>query len=206
MNTNQDVSTCNNSVLAEHANTAIASVSVDLEYDRFVERLAKAEDPRTISNSSTRHALSILRAIFRHAKRSVSIFSGKLDPNVFNDDELLRTAENFQKGGGSLRVLLQDQALSKNDASKLLLQLAAQSSDVNDASCMVKQVTSEHPFADAKCHFVVADGKAYRIETDIVKHIAVGSFMDEKSATALTEIFDKAFVLATTKPFEFSRV
>ena len=54
--------------------TATQVVTVDVEYEAFVARLAEEKDERTISNSSKSHALSILRSVFRSAQEYVKIF------------------------------------------------------------------------------------------------------------------------------------
>lgn len=171
--------------------TAAQVVTVDVEYEAFIARLAKDKDTRTISNSSPSHALSILRNVFRSAQEYVKLFSGSLSTNVYNDETLIHEMKKFVNDrSGKVSVLVQSPDRLNQDAeNEFLAQLLTLKSTER---VEVKEVLEENILKDADVHFLVSDDRIYRIEVDIVKNTAVGSFNDNQRAVQLRDIFDKA--------------
>lgn len=160
---------------------------IDLDYEEFVEGLADRRDSKVFSNRSAAHALSILRNVFKIAKKEVSIFSGRLDPCVYTDEVLLKHANAFADRGGKVRVILQ------NDIPQ------DRRSNVQDFYCFaishgkVRLITEKHPLKKVQKHFLVSDNSVYRLELDIDEHSAVCSFNDVKRASQLSEAFEAAW-------------
>lgn len=169
----------------------VEAVTIDADYDLFINRVAREGDDRTITNGSSSHALSILRAMFRYGKQSIDLFTGSLAPDVYNDDELVKLANDFLKNGGQLQVLMQSVPALR--PSKLL---ALALSYGNPEKVKVRCTLPEHVLAKDAAHFVSMDGRAYRLE-DIESHTAVVSFCDEIRAQRLGQIFAKVFNIGT---------
>ena len=170
--------------------TATQVVTVDVEYEAFVARLAEEKDERTISNSSKSHALSILRSVFRSAQEYVKIFSGSLSPDVYNDETLIHEMKKFVNDRkGNVQVLIQNPAdLQPDVGNKFLVELLA----LREAGREVKinEALDQNHLKDAEMHFLVSDDRMYRIEVNIKKHTAVSSFNDAQRAARLKGVFD----------------
>ncbi len=161
-------------------------VTVDTEYDQFVDRLAKERDGRTISNSSDMHALSILRGVFSHAKKYVKLFSGSLSLNVYNDEKLIDAMKHFVSNEGKVEILIQhpDKLEPSNKFLKELFDLK------KTGQVKIFEVTENNALKNAQIHFLVSDDSVYRIEVDIDNIKAIGSFNDEPRAAELKAAFD----------------
>lgn len=172
-----------------HTTTAQV-VTVDVEYEAFVARLATGKDKRTISNSSKSHALSILRNVFRSAEEYVKLFSGSLSTDVYNDETLIHEMKKFVDKNGRVSVLVQKPDLLNQDAKNEFL---AQLLTLKDNERVeVKEALEGNILKDVEAHFLVSDDRMYRIEVDIINNTAVGSFNDNQRAVRLRDIFDKA--------------
>lgn len=175
--------------------------AVDEIYDAFVEQLASSGDSRTISNSSSRHALSILRAIFKHSSQSIKLFSGNVEPSVYNDQKLLEEAKKFvQDRQGKIELLIQNPEEVDCDSNLFLKELCEFSTE----NVSIKSVSANHPLKKSSAHFVVADAKSYRVETNVKAHTAICCFKDEERARGLLAIFESAFSSPMATDYKFA--
>lgn len=164
-------------------------VEIDPSYDKFIQELALNSDDLTFTNSSEVHALSILRATFMYSKHYVYMFSNKLDACVFNDQELISEAKNFlREGNHKLHIAIQDDTFTPErcEFSKQLLTEFPNSVEI-------KKAEKDSKVSKIDINFTVADDKAYRLENDIAKKTATGSFDDKETSSILKSLFDKIF-------------
>jgi len=169
---------------------------IDPVYDAFVNELAERRDPKVISNRSSSHALSILRNVFKYAKSEVNIFTGELDPCVYNDKVLLEYAENFVGKGGKIKVILQNEIPQERmEAPQDFYNFAVSKGEI-------KLADEKHPLKKIEKHFLVSDCMAYRLELNIEERSAVCSFNDEHHASQLNDIFNAAWASAAVKPIK----
>lgn len=164
-------------------------------YISFVRFLAKTADDRTFLNSDEDHALSVLVQMFMVAKKTVRIFAGSLCKHIGNKTDYIVALSEFIERGGKLYILLND--FNENDAkeSNLFKRLSYYKSI--DKPIFVKTSTA-HPYMTGdeekkEVHFTVADGKAYRIETDIVRRTAECNFNNPIMAMQMESFFDGLF-------------
>lgn len=173
-------------------------LEIDTEYEVFVQDLAKRKDAKTFSNQSRSHALTILHNVFDSAEKYVDIFSGNLDPAVYDNEKLLDSVKNFiEKRGGKVNVLLQEEVCEArlSDSNNFIGTILANS----DNGCSIQVVTQNNNLAKADKHFLVADDRIYRVELDIVKHTAVCSFQESSIAINLRALFDICVMPPHTK-------
>jgi hypothetical protein len=164
-------------------------IEVDHAYETFVLDLATRKDPKTFSNQSRSHALTILRNVFESAERYVDIFSGELFSPVYNDKRLLVSVRAFVSKGGEVNILLQKEIpksrlSDKNDFLNIMY-------DKRDKGCSVKIVNKSTALGQATSHFLVSDDRMYRVELDTVKHMAVCSFQERSMSVMLKNLFNK---------------
>lgn len=162
---------------------------IDPEYEVFVKDLAARQDSKTFSNQSRSHALTILRNVFNTAEKYVDIFSGKLNPSVYNDKKLLESVSAFIEKGGKVNILLQndispDRLKDENDFLNLMFKNRV------GGCCSVGVVTKGNHLETANVHFLVSDDRTYRVELDIINHTAVCSFQAVPVATKLRDFFN----------------
>lgn len=190
MSNSPDVSTAGSVTICDESGST-NSCEIDIEYDKFVRGLAERRDPSTFSNRSCSHALSILRCVFDISEKEVDIFSGALAPLVYNDEDLLKSAEKFLAvKKGKIRILLQNNVPSSRvNNTADFLNFVSKFPNI----CQVKIVNDDHGFKNSKTHFLVADSSAYRIELDISQHTAICSLEDKAFASQLNGIFNTAW-------------
>ncbi|MFZ2269438.1 MAG: hypothetical protein WAV95_17835 [Azonexus sp.] len=174
-------------------------LEIDVEYDKFINKLAETSDTRTITNGSSSHALSILRSVFKHSKNYVKIFTGRLCETVYNDDTLLIEAANFISKGGKLEILIQEGGIAAIAGHKFLESIKKNCNDTKDINSrlIIKGLDDSHVLSKADVHFLVADDKIYRVEDDITNKTAVGCFNDPERSMKLNAIFESAFSINT---------
>lgn len=173
-------------------------------YEQFVRLLARNNDDRTFLNSDEAHALTVFVQMFRSAMEEVRIFAGCLCKYIGNEPEYIIALSEFIERGGKLYILLNayDESLAKE--SNLFKRLSYYKSL---SKPVYIKTSNTHPYMlkDGKkneVHFSVADNKAYRIETDIVKRSAVCNFNNPVLAKQITELFDELFAKEDTKDID----
>lgn len=158
-------------------------------YAEEIFRLAENRSDEIFYNSSAEHAIVVHQALMKTAERYVCIFSSSMCSEISNNDEYIKYVRNFLKGGNDRRIniLLTDYTNDfwKQPIAKLLADYPLQ--------VQVKKYDGNAYYKGAPAHFTVTDDRAFRLETDIEKHMAFGNFNSEEQAGALKVVFDKMF-------------
>lgn len=157
------------------------------DYIDFVEALATEGENKIFFNSGPLHAAAVMSTIFKHANKNVKIFAGDFSGAVSNREIYLSQLNNYlARPDTNLEIILQND--SNIHKSKIF--------DVLRGKRNVKLTQS--PFKvtrrvledDVPVHFTVADGKMFRIETDVDNFYAECNFNDVEKASQLTSLFD----------------
>lgn len=169
-------------------------------YKRALRELAEAESQQYINNSSMDHAAAMIEELFRNAQGTVCIFSGHLESQVYNRDELRQITTKFlDKPDNKIDIIMQfntvdsELALFQNDYIALL-------QEYSEKVRLFKAETKK--LKTLKNHFMVvktiAGNYALRFEIDTSKHIATGSFNDKNNGEKLYNFFQGCLADGTT--------
>lgn len=172
------------------------AVPVDPEYDKFVDAAATSKDPTTLQNDSTSCALSVFRSVAKHAVSSIDVFSGNLDPQVFDDDGLDKNLQDFlYVRKGTLRILIQNiEEFDKIAPAPLIFQHISSHPNVEVAFLPLTNGSRD------LSHFAVADSSTYRLEVSASEHQALVSFNDPESSLKLHGFFNALWERSTPLP------
>lgn len=169
------------------------AVPVDPEYDKFVDEAAASKDTTTLQNDSTQCALSVLRSFAKHAKSTLDVFSGSLDPQVYDDVELDKYLQVFlNERKGAIRVLIQDlDTFNKISPSPLIFGNISSHPNVKIAFLPLTKKSAD------LAHFAVVDSSSYRLEVNAAEHQALVSFNDPKHSLQLRECYEALWSRST---------
>lgn len=165
------------------------------DYADFVRLLARIGENRTFLNSDEEHALTVLVQLFQTAKEEIRVFAGCLYEHIGDSPEYIIALSEFIERGGKLYILLNAYDENRAKESNLFKRLSYYKSLGKPVSV---KTSGAHPYVTRdgerkEVHFTVADGKAYRIETDTEKRSAVCNFNNPALAEQVTGIFDTLF-------------
>lgn len=166
-------------------------------YRELVERLAKTNSSERIPNATIDHATVLIENLFAHAHEKVRILSGQLNKDVYGASEILGKARTFLRGecGVSnegkkrLEILLQEPQLDIGENP--LVRMCKEEPEFSNI-CEVKCI-SDAKDREISCHFIVADGKAWRFEPDKRTPAAIACFNEPEIGKQLDEMFDVLF-------------
>lgn len=164
----------------------------DLLYLNYIDSLAKEAKNEEFFNSSEEHAKIVLTAIMRYAKQYVNIYCGSMMSEVSNNEEYLNVVQDFLEKGGIMNVLLNnyDENLVDKGIYKIL-SLYPNKIKIKE----IKDSTNIIKYNGNPVHFTVADGKSFRLETDIINKKAWGNFNNPVDGKVLDDIFHKVFLM-----------
>lgn len=163
---------------------------VEKLYFDMVENACSRDLDKLISNSKAAHAVYLIYTLFKNAKRTVNVLTGRLDAvigegkryHAYGDPELCRVADEFVQGGGALRILMADE-VSPDDLAKHPFIKNVRGGGGFDIGRLAGRWKAFSP------HFIVKDDIAYRFEFDTETHRASANFRDEKLGPELTTLF-----------------
>jgi len=174
------------------------------QYKAYIHELAKAGKDTVFFNSGQHHASLVMGTIFNYAKNDVRIYAGGFSGHVSDTIDYKQGLEKFLRGGGNLKVLLQESKLEEKTPPKIF-ELIKYYHLLNPDKVQVKK----HPFKVRKpgledeIHFTVADGKMFRVEDNIETFTAVGNFNSPTESQILETLFDKMYNSEEAKPVHF---
>ena len=80
-----------------------------LEYQSRIDQKARENSSDLISNGTTEHAKILITTIFGKATRKIEIFTGFLNPEVYDDQRLIDSALRFlKKENTKMDVIVQE--------------------------------------------------------------------------------------------------
>lgn len=126
-------------------------------YAEKVQRLIDENDCEVFLNRSEWHAAIILRKFIESAKKTINIFCGHLNKNVYGD--LLPSFQAAAERGVTVRVLTASPEVSAKEVAEGLRSMGA-----------FRNLRDED---DTIPHFAIVDGCRYRLETDEEERTAV---------------------------------
>ncbi len=168
--------------------------SVDPDYVRRVNELARICDGTPFYNASLGHAAVIVERMMADACNSVSILSRSLEPRVYRRSRVLRETMRFlDHRHCEMRIILEGKypdVLKGNDFLERF----------TDHASVSVRFMPEREQGRYKFHFLVADGESYRIEADKSKSSAIVAFGHYEGADNLERIFETLWNLARPCP------
>lgn len=158
------------------------------QYKALVEDLFKKESPRVIANSSSAHAAVLYNAFFSHASDKICILCDKLDRTVFDDADVLRSAEQFLNNDNA-KLYIGVTGEPDRD-SRFFKLLSNKKQEKKEKKENIRVMPFPKLIADGKfVNFAVMDSRAYRYEPDSSRPCAIASAMDEPFASMLENTF-----------------
>lgn len=150
------------------------------EYRRKVARLAESRAGDAVYNGSMEHAIIVIEALFRYAKRKVRILTGSLNPLVYGPMEVIVAAHGFLgERGRTVEIVMEDEPIPGNPFISTL---------GSSPNLEIRSQTGAGTIVYG-CHFVLADDDCYRYEEDKSKMSAVAAFGDADGGRILGRAF-----------------
>ena len=173
----------------------MATTSFRTVYAEKIFKLAEEKTDEIFFNSSADHAVIVHQALMGNATDYVDIFSSSMCSEISNNPEYCRLVSAFLKADKKRRIniILTDyeDGFMMMPIAKTLLQYPLQ--------VRIKRYGGKALYKGEPAHFTVSDDRAFRLETDIEKHMAFGNFNSRRQATDLKGLFDKIFNSPLTK-------
>lgn len=168
------------------------------DYGTKIFSLAQKETDEVFYNSSTTHASIVHRALATYAKNYIEIFSSSMCTEISNNNDYIIAIDNFLKNDRSheIRIILTSvkDEFSSSPISYIFRKYPEQ--------VHIKRYSGKIQYDGKEAHFTVADGKAFRLETDIEKHMAFGNFNKPSQAGDLHKIFNDIYNSEYTQEYK----
>ncbi len=162
--------------------------------EEYIERVMRAAAERKgepVFNGSIDHARVIATAMFKHARKSVDIFSCDLNARVYGPDSVLDEAELFlAKKDHKVRILLEKFSDGSDNQHPFFKRFSGYPN--------IETKVLDRGLADTiNFHLMVADDDCYRFEQDKHNVAAIASWGDAKGGTNLKRLFDALWETGT---------
>lgn len=160
-------------------------------YQRYINNLASTNSKESFVNSGPLHASVVMSTIFKHAKNYIFLYSGGLNEIISNNEEYQKQLGKFLIRGGKLKILIQNYDIAKEPKIFNLFRFFINiGSDITIKKHPYKLIDNN---SNKEIHFLVSDDQMYRLENDVEKFLAVGSFNDPEQTLSLKENFNNIF-------------
>ena len=158
-------------------------------YATKIFQLAEEHTDEIFYNSSAEHAIIVHQALVKNASKYVCIFSSSMCSEISNNKEYCNFVDQFLKEDKEryIHILLTD--CHENFANMPIAQVLAK----YPLQVIIKKYTGQVLYNSKPVHFTVSDDRAFRLETDIERHMAFGNFNSTIQAQDLKKVFDQAF-------------
>lgn len=157
------------------------------ELERYRESVKSAVTEKSgspIYNASLDHAKVIVAEIFGNANMIVRLFTGRLNADVYGDDDVCEMAQRFVfDRDGKLHILIEDDVPAEELARHPFFEKVETGSNVE-----VRYLKRE--LYDTKFHMMLMDEDSYRFEPDKNEPEAVAAFGDESTGAHLVGLFN----------------
>lgn len=169
------------------------------EYKEAVEYFSNSEKNFEFTNKGIPHAATVVSNIIRTAKEELLIYSGNMNRDVANDQNMVEMMRVFLDSGKKLRIVV-DEIPNEEDRSESLKLILESEYDLTKD--VLIRIDENNIFADGlkqlfedgeAHHFMVADGQAYRFEIDAKQYKAICNFNDTTIAGELKKTFNSLF-------------
>ena len=165
-------------------------------YSDEIFDLAKNHSSKVFFNSSEQHASIVHKALVKYAEKDIAIFCGNMLSDISNNDEYCNYMISFLKKNreNSVSIIL------NNFSKDFLHTKIAKVFGEFPSQVKVKSYNGEIKYKGQNVHFTIVDNRAFRLETDIEKKMAFGSFNRPDTSSALKAAFDRLFSSSLTEP------
>ena len=178
------------------------------DYVELVDEAMRKRKVASFRNDSLLHAAHIIRGFFLGAKKEMRIFSGKLRRygdhylmgsekvrmKAYADERILSAMSVFLADKKTkLKIVVEEKELDEGtDSHPLVMKLnALQAANKLKGSCKIALLPEAEKGA-GRCHMMVMDRSAYRLETDRDKAKALVGCGDAFVAGRLIDVFDNS--------------
>jgi hypothetical protein len=165
-------------------------------YHKQIFQLAKDKKDEIFFNSSKEHASIVHQAIMKYATDYVYIYSSSLCTEISNNSIYCDYVDDFLGKNANHLIKI---VLTNYDESFLTKPLALILNKYNK-QVEIKSFKGKIFHNGKEIHFTVSDDCAFRLETDIEKHMAYGNFNGKAQAMNLKNLFLKVFSSTLVKP------
>lgn len=180
---------------------------MDCDYKEYIESLAAGSESIEFYNSGPEHAAIVLSTIFKTASRYVRVYcANMLSEAVSNSEDYLKAVDEFleRSAGGvdgenpPLQIIFSnpiEDTFRRTPIYEILCK--------HRAKVQVKGVdagANAIRYKNGPVHFTCADGRMYRMETDIVNKKAFGNFNDSHGADIIKTAFDNCWRRLAEQP------
>jgi len=165
------------------------------EYREAIEFLAEQKDSFTFDNKGADHAAIVLLNMLKNTEEEFVIFSGNLNGEVADNDDVLNELKNYLLSGKNFKLVLEDnQIKSKSKALNLVESLEQENENIKIAFAKKYFLDEIKNIFDGEVlHFLVSDAKSYRLEIDKKAYKAVCSFNQPEIAKKLSSLINSNF-------------
>lgn len=168
------------------------------KYQEYVEYMAKNKVDFLFGNSSSAHAAIVMSTMLKYAEKRVLLYIRNLDGSVFDANANFELElERFLDRNGRVTIIVEEGVEHKQ--SRIFNKLK----EINDrkkSNFLIKKDDPNHTFQKKvkeiltdpeinRAFYMVADDKAYRLETDNAEHKAYCNFNDTERASKLSKVF-----------------
>lgn len=168
-------------------------------YKTAVEFYAKNLVDTQFKNKGPEHAAIVSSRIFEYSENYVKIFTGKLNSEVADNPDFIKSLKRFiQNTDKKLYIVVEN--IPENEHMSNALKLVVESSKNPLLNVKLKVATLDFLESVKKSfksrslyHFMIADGKMYRIEIGKDEYKAVCNFNDTEWVKILNKTFDNFF-------------
>lgn len=168
----------------------------DLTYRDTIKYLASTKSTKLFGNKGVNYAEIVLSEIFNSAKEEVLIFAGNKKGDVTNSDTYCLAIENYiNNTDGVIKVFLENGRI--DDSFKVYKKIKDyKEKNPNRVDCKEaseKFLSDVNDFFKNRYHFIVADKRMFRVETEPDTYKAICSFNSSDFANNLRNLFLKHF-------------
>jgi sensor histidine kinase YesM len=158
-------------------------------YATDIFKWAESKTDTVFYNSSAEHAAIVHHALVKYSEKYIDIFSSSMCSEISNNSDYCQLIKTFLDRDNTHKINIiftdYDEDFVQTNIASLLAKYPFQ--------VTIKRYDGQVMYKDRPVHFTVADDRAFRLETDIEKHMAFGNFNSVNQAKALKDTFDKIF-------------
>ncbi len=163
------------------------------DYERAVSFLAQKKENFPFPNKGADHAAVVVSNILKYAQESVRMFSGALEGEVAQNKNVIKELVKFVERGGKLKILIEREPSENSPLFNRVKELEKAYNTTIIKNAPQEFIDEMRKIFGEIYHFIVADGKSFRIETDTNDYKAICNFNDPEIAESLERLFDKYY-------------
>lgn len=158
---------------------------LESSYKKDIFELAKLKENKVFYNSSEKHASIVHQAIMKYAESYVYILCSSLCTDISNNDEYCELTDKFLSSDSKHQIKIIFTSYDKEFKNKNLSKVFAK----YHLQVEMRKFDGRVTINNKPVHFTISDDRAFRLETDIDKHMAFGNFNGELQAKFLKDKF-----------------